>query len=387
MVTHTPIRLIPRVATRLHRAAPVRKRTTANPRVHAHPSAILSILILLTSITSAAPEPAGGGFQRAVEQAATRVVRLYGLKAGLSAGYGSGILVSDDGLLVTVTSLLLDSEQLRVVTSDGTVYGADMIGSDRQLQLALMRLRPLPSYDRRGNRIPGAPVEPGRFQYFTPGDSTRLQPGDWIIAAGNPFKVAEGSEAISVTVGVFSTRTELDARRKTREFPYHGDVLVIDAITSTPGSPGGPLLDLDGHWMGMIGRMVISNQTHTNFNYAIPVEVVAAFIDSVLQPPSIDASDAATTAKVKPYHGIKLFEHGYRKKLVYVDRVKRGSPAKTAGLRKDDLIVSVGGRKVADIEAFERIIETKSPGDKLELAVIRNEELKNLTLVLGKAKQ
>ena len=345
------------------------------------------IALIPIAVAGAAPQSTSSGFERAVEQAATRVVRLYGLKAGLSAGYGSAILVSDDGLLVTVTSLLLDSEQLRATTSDGTVYGADIVGSDRQRQLALLRLRPLPTYDRRGNRIPGAPVEAGRFHYFKPGDSSRLRPGDWVIAAGNPFKVAEGSEAISVTVGVFSTRTELDARRKTREFPYHGEVLVIDAITSTPGSPGGPLLDLDGRWMGMIGRMVISNRTHTNFNYAIPVEVVTAFIDSVLHPPSIDASNAEKITQVKPYHGIKLFEHGYRKKLVYVDRVKRGSPAKTAGLRKDDLIVSIGGRKVADIEAFEKIIATKSPGDKLELAVIRNEELKNFTLVLGKAKQ
>lgn len=349
----------------------------------------LAALIVLTpfALAGAAPEPVGGGFERAVEQAAPRIVRLYGLKAGLSAGYGSAVLVSDDGLLVTVSSLLLDSEQLRATTSDGTVYGADVIGTDRGLQLALMRLKPLPSYDRRGNRIAGAPVEPGRFQYFKPGDSKQLHPGDWVIAAGNPFKVAEGAEPISVTVGVFSTRTELDARRKTREFPYRGEVLVIDAITSTPGCPGGPLLDLDGNWVGLIGRMVISNRTHTNFNYAVPVEVVSEFIHSVLQPASADASFDESAAKAKPYHGIKLFEHGYRKKLVYVDRVKRGSPAKAAGLRKDDLIVSIGGRKVTDIEDFERIIESKSPGDKLELAVIRDEELLNMTLVLGEAKQ
>jgi len=347
------------------------------------------MLLLFSPLATAgaAPESVGGGFGRAVEQATPRVVRLYGLKAGLSAGYGSGTLIADDGLFVTVSSLLLDSEQLRATTWDGTVYGAEIVGADRDRQLALMRLQPLPSYDRRGNRIPGAPVEPGRFEFFKPGDSNKLHPGDWVIAAGNPFKVAEGAEPISVTVGVFSTRTQLDARRKTREFPYRGEVLVIDAITSTPGSPGGPLMDLDGNWVGMIGRMVISNRTHTNFNYAIPVEVVTDFVDSVLHPADDNKSDIASTAKGSPYHGIKLFEHGYRKKLVYVDRVKRGSPAKAAGLRKDDLIVSVGGRKVTDIEAFERLIQTKSPGDTLELAVIRDEQLTNVTLVLGEAEQ
>ena len=69
-----------------------------------------------------------------------------------------------------------------------------------------------------------------------------LQPADWVLAAGNPFKVAEGAEPVSISHGVFSTRTRLDAKRRVREFPYHGDVLVIDAATSNPGSPGSALV-------------------------------------------------------------------------------------------------------------------------------------------------
>lgn len=324
------------------------------------------------------------GFELAIETVSPRVVRLYGMKAGLSAGYESGTLVSDDGLVVTVLSLLLDSQRLRAVIQDGTMFGAEVIASDEERQLALLRLTPMSRYDRRGNRIAGGEVGPGRFDYFESGNSRNLTPGDWVLAAGNPFKVAEGPEPISVASGVFSVRVELDAKRKTRAFPYHGEVLVIDAITSTPGSPGGPLVDIDGQWLGVVGRIVVSNRTRTNLNYAIPVEVVQAFVESALNPGSPDKSESA--ARSAPYHGIKLFELGYRKKLVYVERVKRKSPAQKAGIRKDDLIVSVGGRNVSDIQSFKTLMNAKSPGDKVDVVVIRGEQLENFTLTLEESR-
>lgn len=320
-----------------------------------------------------------GGFDRAIAEVSPRVVRLYGMKAGLSAGYGSGVLVSDDGLVVTVSSLLLDAERLRAVTWDGVTYRAKVIGRDWDLQLAVLRLKSLPQYDRRGNLVPGEPVSSGSFPYFEPGDSHSLRPGDWVLAAGNPFKVAVGAEPISVTVGVYSARTNLDAKRKTRDFPYRGEVLVIDAITSNPGAPGGALVDLNGNWVGLIGRVVKSNLTHTNFNYAIPVEIVMDYVERVLDPAS---AAVEPEPRVEPYHGIKLFELGYQKKLVYVESVKRGSPARAAGVRKDDLIVSVGGRSVSDVAAFKDIMGSKSPGDRVALVVIRKERIKNLALVL-----
>ncbi len=322
-----------------------------------------------------------GGFNHAIETVGPRCVRLYGLKAGLSAGYGSGTLVSDDGMVVTVMSLLLDSERLRVVTQDGNVYGAKVLTTDANLQLALLKLVPLPRYNLRGERAPDPPSGPGAFKYFPPGDSRKLFPGEWVIAAGNPFKVAEGREHVSVTRGVFSARTDLDAKRKARDFPYQGEVLAIDAITSTPGTPGGPLVDIEGNWVGIIGRLVISNRTHTNFNYAVPVEVVHGFVTRYLDPDS--APDESTTdTGLEPYHGLKLFEMGYQKDLVYVERVKRNSPAKKARIKKDDLIVSLNGRKVGDVDAFRKIIRTKSAGDRIDVTLIRNNKLVNTTLTL-----
>ncbi len=331
--------------------------------------------ILFPSVTASA---GGTGFDRAIDVALPRVVRLYGVKAGLSAAYGSGVLISGDGLVVTVSSLLLDAENLRAVTNDGVTYAADVVHMDDEIQLALLRLHALPSYDRRGRVVPAETIEPSHFAFFEPGSSADLRPGDWVLAVGNPFKVSVGDEPLSITAGVFSTRTRLDAKRKTRDFPYRGQVLVIDAITSNPGAPGGPLLSLDGQWVGLIGRVVTSNLTHTHFNHALPVETVMQFVQQALNPSTDEQADSLP----EPYHGIKLFELGYQKNLVYLERVKPGSPAHVAGLRKDDLIVSVDGRSVTDIAAFREIVRTKQPGESLRLAVIRGDQIKNLILVL-----
>jgi S1-C subfamily serine protease len=339
----------------------------------------LSTRVLLV-VSCCASATAGQGFERAMEAASTKVVRLFGLKAGLSAGYGSGVLVSDDGLVVTVLSLILDARNLRAVTHDGAVYGADVIARDRDRQLALIRLKSLPSFDRRGNRVDGAPVGPGAFDYFEPGDSQSLYPGDWVIAAANPFKVAQGNESISYSVGVFSVRTSLDARRKRQDFPFRGEVLAIDSITSNPGSPGGALLNIDGEWIGLLGRIVVSQRTHTNFNYALPVETVMAFVRGVLDPESAVADPSAM--KNLAYSGLKLFELGYRKKLVYVDKVRRGSPAKRAGIRKDDLIVSVGGKSVTDVGGFDEIMSRKQPGERVDFVLIRDDEVLSVVLEL-----
>ncbi len=345
-----------------------------------------TIILAIVAVASwqASTQARDAAFDDLMDRVSQRVVRLYGVKAGLSAGYSSGVLVSGDGLVVTVDSLLLDAQHLRVVTSGGTEFGADVIGRDNKLQLALLKLKPEPHYDHRGRRVTPDPITSESFAYFEPGDSHAVIPGDWVLAAGNPFKVAVGAEPVSVTIGVFSTRTNLDAKRKTRDFPYRGEVLVIDAITSNPGAPGGALVTLDGSWIGLIGRVVKSNLTHTNFNYAIPSEVVTQFVDEVLHPETARSKTDRDAAE--PYHGIKLFELGYRKKLVYVERTKRASPARLAGLKKDDLIVSVAGRSVTDIDAFNEIIKSKSPGDRIELVVIRNDKIKNLTLELGERK-
>jgi len=324
----------------------------------------------------------GGGFDRAIEAASTRVVKLYGLGAGRQEGYGTGVIVSEDGLVITVLSMLIDASVVRAIAHDGTRYEADVILRDCSRQLALLRLKPAARA--------GEDVEDGveAFPFFDLAQNTQVQlrPGDWVLAAGNSFKVADGSEPVSIAHGVFSGRTRLDARRRVRDYPYHGEVLVIDAITSNPGTPGSALVNLDGELVGMIGRVVISSLTHTHFNYAMPREVLSDFLAATLLPDearrtgvpgesladvaeSLDSSGLRSAAPVDL--GIRLARTGYRKVLPFVERVVRDSAAARAGVRKDDLILSVNGKPVPDVDAYDRWVKTLSPHEPIELLLRR----------------
>lgn len=363
---------------------------------------LTALLCLFASVFHSTAWDAGrdsdGGFGRAVNEVLPRVVKLYGLGAGLEQGYGSGILLSHDGLVVTVLSLLIDARTIRAVTADGTLYQAAVVFRDEKRQIALLQLSTPTREASQGQVAEGgdAGMVAGLSHFgldcrdlgiLSSPCTTRLSPGDWVVAAGNAFKVADGAETVSIAHGVFSARTRLDARRRLRDFPYTGDVLVIDGIVSNPGAPGGAIVNLDGQLVGMIGREVISNLTHTHLNYGIPVEIVKEVVDEYRKKQEGgtvgDAPVAMERAREeRPFDlGIRLSKTGYQSVLPFVERVLRESSAATLGVRKDDLILSVNGRNVSSVEEYDSRMQAVRADEEVVLIVRRGREILSFRFV------
>jgi len=365
-------------------------------------AAVLATFAAAAPAEGAADARAGSGFDRAMASVLPRVVKLYGLGVGMEPGYGTGVLVSDDGLVLTVDSLLIDARPIRCVTSDGELYHGGIVHRDPERQLAFLQLsamtdEAMPHTEMRETRARATDGIRGLtgLPFFDLSSEATLRPGDWVIAAGNSFKVAEGAEPVSVVHGIFSARTRLDARRRLKDFPYRGDVLVIDAITSNPGAPGSALVNLDGLLVGMIGREVVANLTHTHFNYAVPRDVLYSYLleatagpDERSKAPHSEVStgrdplqtEEAAGEEVQVDHGIRLSRIGYRKKLPFVDRVRKGSPAELAGVREDDLILSVNGRSVPDVAAFDARLRVVAPGEPIDLVIRRGQTIVSVRL-------
>jgi serine protease Do len=299
-----------------------------------------------------------GAFADAVAAAQQRTVKIYGAGIGRSPAYGTGFVVSADGDVLTANGVHLSGQTLRVTLPDGTTHDATVVRRNQELQTALLK------------------IDAATPAYFDLSEAPSAEVGDWILAVSNAFKVAAGDEPLSVNIGVLSLRTKLHARRGLQDFPYAGDVLLYDAITSNPGAAGGAVVTADGKLLGMIGRVIEGKNTNTRLNYAVPVDFLAKFVRGEETAPMV----AVTPTGNAPDLGIRLFALGGRKAPAFIDRVISGSPAAVAGLKSDDLVVTIDGQIVRDAGEFRRIVATLAVGQEVVVEVKRKNELLTVKL-------
>lgn len=319
--------------------------------------AITCSLALLSS-PGLAEEPVAGPFSDAVEYAQLRTVKIYGASIGTVSGYASGVIISDDGKIVTSQGIHLSANRIRVTLHDGATYEATVLDRNERLQLALLQ------------------IDAETPHFYTLSETPVYQLGDWVIAVSNAFKVADGSEPLSVNLGIISLRTQLDVRRGVQDFDYDGDILLIDAITSNPGAAGGAVVTAEQQLAGMIGKVLESTSTNTRLNYAVPSDLIAKFVAGKVKS---DVPSVAPAAKATI--GIRMFRLGGRNAPAYIDRVLRGSPAHKAKLRSDDLVVSINGTSVKNVGEYNEMVKQLRPGEEVTIVVKRGARLVVVQLI------
>ncbi len=290
-------------------------------------------------------------FHDAIAAAQRRTVKIYGAGIALEHGYATGIIVSDDGLILTAHGLYVTGDRIRIVLYDGSVHQARLVRQSDGLQTVLLR------------------IDASTPHYFDVPEQPIALTGDWVLAVNNAFKVADGDEPLSASVGVISMRAAVGIRRRAHELEIASDVLLIDAITSNPGAPGGALVTADGRLAGMVGKIVESASTRTRLNYAIPSDVLRQFLDDTYEEPQspIAAEDGAEGVDL----GLRIFRLPGRQAQAYVDAVRRRSPAARAGLRSDDLILSINGQQIYTIDDYDRVVELLPPGEEVTFVLKR----------------
>lgn len=311
------------------------------------------------------------------------VVKIIGGQIGTQQGYATGLIVSPDGEIVTALASLLEASDLRVVTSDGRLHRAQVVHRDPYRQLALLKTGS-GVFSEAAPRDPPSPMPPPRAVHI----DEALQPaiGDGVFVIGNPFKIADGDEPCSVTHGILSGRIRLDARRPGQgaAVAFHGNVWIMDAMSSNPGSPGSAVFDLQGRWIGLIGEVVESRLTNTALNYAYPVSEVAAFLHEARTPATAPAETPSASA-APGYHGIRLSRFGFRQRLPFVDSVAPDSPAARAGIQSGDLIINANQRSIPRAQAFDELCARLGVGEFMTLTVKRGDDLLTVRFALEEA--
>jgi len=321
--------------------------------------------IRYSPLSPPAPNPTALGM--IFDRASAAVVKLYGPGAGREHGYGTGVLVSPDGRILTTLSLLVSTGHVQVVLADGRRFDGRLLRSDENRQLALLK------------------IDAADLPYLTPHRTSDLRFGDAVVALGNWFKIAEGSEAVSMNRGILSLFAPIATRRLAQQFEYAGPVLIFDAITANPGAAGGPLLDIEGRFVGLIGKVVEAESTFTRINYALPAEELTAFLGDAAasRPAASRPAVAASKDGKKPCVGIKLAKLGYRHVSAFVDRVRPGSPAAKAGIQPDDLILAIDGRRISSADVYEETVRDLIPGQIVPFTLKRGAQLLTVNVTIG----
>ncbi|MGI9456984.1 MAG: S1C family serine protease [Aeoliella sp.] len=292
-----------------------------------------------------------------------RSVKIYGA-GGLRQleAYQSGILVSAEGHIATVLSLVLDQDEATVVLGDGRRYTGQVVGVDPVAEVALLKL------DTEGEE----------FSHFDISHTAEVFEGQRLLAFSNLYNVATGDEPVSVLHGSLAAIAPLEARRGAFATRFRGEVYVVDAATNNPGAAGGVLVDLMGEPLGMLGKEVRSEVTGAWLNYALPLPQVAISVERILSGSGSAPPDEqelperpATFAKL----GFALVPDVVPRTPPYVDRVAPGSPSAEAGIRPDDLVLAIGQQITSTRREVELALSRVSVEEPLTLTILRDSQL------------
>jgi serine protease Do len=313
--------------------------------------------------------PASPSSASVTEQVNRKMVKVYGSGGyrGVNA-YGTGVIVSPDGFVLTVASPLLDTPDLRIHLSDGRRVTAKVIISEPELDAALIKI----------DKVEDLPY----FDIAAAAKAPMAQTGDWILGFSNQFEIATRDEPMTVQHGVIAAYAKLHGKRGVSDAPYTGDVYVIDAITNNPGAGGGALTTRKGELLGIIGKELRNSLSDTWINYAVPVKVLADFVEKAKKGEYKVIPRPETTSLGGGYHGLILVPNVVERTPAFVEDTIPGSPAAKAGLRPDDLIVYVNGEKITSIKEFRDIVDKARPGTEFKLEVRRGDKLTTLALKL-----
>jgi serine protease Do len=269
-------------------------------------------------------------------------------------GLGSGFIISQDGYILTNNHVVGDVDKITVSLQDGRTFtDAKLVGTDPDSEVALIKIG--------GTGFPVLPL----------GDSGKADIGDWVIAIGNPFGLTE-----TVTVGVISA-----VGRSNVHIAAYENFIQTDAAIN-PGNSGGPLINLDGQVIGINTAILSESGGYMGIGFAIPINMARNIADQLKDGGKVSrgylglyAQDV--TPEMAELMGMK------EPQGVVIAQVERDSPADKAGLKLQDVILEIDGKKITSYDAFRNEVAMLKPGSEVELRLLRDGKPLRLTVTLG----
>ncbi len=288
-----------------------------------------------------------------------------------SEASGSGSIIDKKGYILTNNHVIRDSERLEITLADGSKWPGELVGSDPQTDLAVIKVN----------------APPERLTTIPMGNSDGLRPGQKVLAIGNPFGLER-----TLTSGIISS-----VRKSIRAGDLEMDeVIQVDAAIN-PGNSGGPLLNSEGKMIGINTAIFTPSGGSVGIGFAIPINTAKRILNELITKGYVAYAWIGIDTQTLLPEFAEALSFPVRKGVL-VARVVRGGPAHRAGIRGGtqrvevgnailvvggDILVAVDGEEVSSAEAFHRVMKTKRPDDKIRLTLWRGREKKDVEVKLG----
>ncbi len=259
--------------------------------------------------------------------------------------FGSGVIISDDGYIVTNNHVVEGADEIEVTLNDKRVFNAEIIGNDPSADLALIKIHT--------NDLP----------YIIYGNSDNVKIGEWVLAVGNPFNLTS-----TVTAGIVSAKA-----RDINILGTHSSIksfIQTDAVVNR-GNSGGALVNIKGELIGINAAIASSTGFYEGYSFAIPVNIVKKVVNDLLQYGEIQRAYIGVIiqeldAKFAKENGIDEI------KGVYVRSLTENGGAEEAGIKKGDIITNVDNYEVNSLSQLIEIVSQHKPGDEVKIDIVRN---------------
>ena len=277
-------------------------------------------------------------------------------------GFGSGVIISSDGYIVTNNHVIDGAEEIEVTMNDDKVLKAKLIGGDSESDLALLK------------------VEGADFPFVPFGDSDQLKVGEWVLAVGNPFNLTS-----TVTAGIVSAKgrgnifSGSSSRRNMGRNQNKIESYIQTDAAVNPGNSGGALVNTRGELVGINTAIYSETGNFVGYSFAIPMSIVKKVISDVKQYGVVQRAMLGVSILELPYlkaERSEIYEKLHVSDGIYVDGFAANSSAKSAGIQIGDVITAIDGVKIKNFSELRAQISRYNPGNKVKVQVFRGKEEK-----------
>lgn len=277
-----------------------------------------------------------------------------------SKASGSGVIVSQDGYIITNNHVIENANDIQVNLSNNKTYKATLIGSDKDTDLALIK------------------IEEGGLPFLNFANSDSVLVGEWVLAVGNPFNLAS-----TVTAGIVSAKGRninlLENVQGKTNTAIESFIQTDAAINS--GNSGGALVNTNGDLIGINTAIATPTGTYAGYAFAVPSNIVNKVMNDLkdfgtVQRAFLGVNIISVDSKLADELGLKQPEG------VYLQNIMKGGSADDAGLEAGDVIIAIDGEKVNNVAELQEKISSFSPGNVIKVSFLRKNKVLTETLTL-----